>query len=98
MAVYITGFLLALIGFIAGIMADHYLSTKSLPLETQENLAPEKGAYIKGLKYIISNEPDKAIAEFTRAVQINTNTVEIYINLGNLFREKGSRFFSSRFF
>ncbi|MGA1841361.1 MAG: tetratricopeptide repeat protein [bacterium] len=57
--------------------------------ETSENLESEKGAYIKGLKYIISNEPDKAIAEFTRAVQINSNTVEIYINLGNLFREKG---------
>jgi lipopolysaccharide biosynthesis regulator YciM len=55
----------------------------------QEAQESEKGAYIKGLKYIISNEPDKAIAEFTRAVKINSNTVEIYINLGALFREKG---------
>lgn len=89
MAVYITGFFLAVIGFIAGIIVNHYLLPKSAPLQDQDNIAPEKGAYIKGLKYIISNEPDKAIAEFTRAVQINTNTVEIYINLGNLFREKG---------
>ena len=32
---------------------------------------------------------DKAIAELTKAARINTDTVEIYQSLGNLFREKG---------
>ena len=48
-------------------------------------------AYIRGLKYIISNQPDKAIAEFTRAVQVDSNTIEIYQDLGNLFRERRAR-------
>ena len=49
----------------------------------------DRDAYIRGLKYIISNQPDKAIAEFTRAVQVDSNTIEIYQDLGNLFRERG---------
>ncbi|MBI5787952.1 MAG: tetratricopeptide repeat protein [Candidatus Schekmanbacteria bacterium] len=52
-------------------------------------LSQENRAYIKGLNYIIANMPDKAIAEFTKAVQLNSDTVEIYLSLGNLFREKG---------
>lgn len=46
-------------------------------------------AYLKGLNYVISKEPDKAIAELTKAARINTDTVEIYQSLGNLFREQG---------
>lgn len=52
-------------------------------------LSQENRAYIKGLNYIIANMPDKAIAEFTKAVQLNSDTVEIYLSLGNLFRETG---------
>lgn len=46
-------------------------------------------AYLKGLNYVLSKEPDKAIAELTKAARINTDTVEIYQSLGNLFREQG---------
>ncbi|MGA1796443.1 MAG: tetratricopeptide repeat protein [bacterium] len=86
---YTVTILAASIAFILGIALGHYLLRSAKASDSHYNQEPEKGAYIKGLKYIISNEPDKAIAEFTKAVKINTNTVEIYINLGNLFREKG---------
>jgi len=61
---------------------------KKSPLEekTGQN---DRDAYIRGLKYIISNQPDKAIAEFTKAVQVDSNTIEIYQDLGNLFRQRG---------
>ena len=55
----------------------------------EETKSNDKKAYIRGLKYLISNQPDKAIAEFTRAVQVDSNTIEIYQDLGNLFRERG---------
>ncbi|MFH2012789.1 MAG: tetratricopeptide repeat protein [Pseudomonadota bacterium] len=42
-----------------------------------------------GINYLLSNDHDHAIEEFTKAVQINSNTVETYIALGNLFRSKG---------
>ncbi len=89
MSIHIIFILLSLFIFLLGIIAGYYLIPASESRGSRNLTDTEKGAYIKGLKYIISNEPDKAIAEFTRAVQINSNTVEIYINLGNLFRERG---------
>jgi len=46
-------------------------------------------AYLRSLNYIIDNQPDKAIAELRKAVQLNSETVEVYLNLGKLFREQG---------
>jgi lipopolysaccharide biosynthesis regulator YciM len=46
-------------------------------------------AFFKGIQYIISNDRDNAIEEFTKSVQVNSDTVETYIALGNLFRSKG---------
>jgi len=86
---YTVTILTASIAFIIGVALGHFLLPSARTSDAHYSQEQEKGAYIKGLKYIISNEPDKAIAEFTKAVKINTNTVEIYINLGNLFREKG---------
>jgi len=59
----------------------------------REPKAPRMGkeglAYIKGVNYILSDAPDRAIEEFIRAVQINSETVETYLALGSLFRSKG---------
>ncbi|MGA1871154.1 MAG: tetratricopeptide repeat protein [bacterium] len=74
--------------FFVGILLGHYIGAKNNN-KTSFTSVDDKSAYIRGLQYIISHEPDKAIAEFTKAVQINSGTVEIYLNLGNLFREKG---------
>ncbi len=46
-------------------------------------------AFFKGVQYILSNDHDQAIEEFTRAVQLDSGTVETYIALGNLYRSKG---------
>ena len=89
MVPYLYAILFTLIAFIIGLVIGRYVFHPPGSSETIGITESQKGAYIKGLKYIISNEPDKAIAEFTRAVRINSDTVEIYINLGNLFREKG---------
>ncbi len=56
---------------------------------TRVNEGKEKRAYLKGVSYILSDDPDQAIKEFTKAVQINSDTVETYLTLGNLFRSKG---------
>jgi len=45
--------------------------------------------YLRSLNYVIDNQPDKAIAELRKAVQLNSDTVEVYLNLGRLFREQG---------
>ena len=45
--------------------------------------------YLLGLNYLISNQPDLALAELTKAVKGETDAIEAYLALGNLFREKG---------
>ncbi len=45
--------------------------------------------YFKGLSYVLSNETDKAVAEFVKVASVDTTTAEIYLALGQLFRNSG---------
>ncbi len=49
----------------------------------------ETQAYLKGVHYLLSDNPDAAIEELTRVVQVNTETIGTYFALGALFRRKG---------
>ncbi len=55
---------------------------KKAPLSSEE-------ALFKGIRYLITNEPDRAIEEFIRSVKLNSDTVETYITLADLYRSKG---------
>ena len=46
-------------------------------------------SFFKGIQYILSNDHDQAIEEFTKSVQVNSDTIETYVALGNLYRSKG---------
>lgn len=45
--------------------------------------------YFKGLNYLIEDKPDQAIEVFTRMADVDRNTAEIHLILGNLFRRRG---------
>lgn len=45
--------------------------------------------YFRGLSYVLANETDKAVAEFIKVARVNTTTAEIYLALGQLFRNSG---------
>ncbi len=45
--------------------------------------------YAKGLNYLLAEDSDNAIKIFTDLVEVNKDTIEIHIALGNLFRSKG---------
>lgn len=49
---------------------------------------PQSG-YFKGLNYILNEQPDKAIEVFVEMVQVDSETVETHLALGNLFRKRG---------
>lgn len=49
----------------------------------------EARAYLAGFTYVLSDDPDAAIAELSKAAQLNTQTLETYFALGALFRRKG---------
>ncbi len=55
----------------------------------EKDRATSNVAFMKGINYILSEKQDRAIEELIRAVAVDTETVETYVALGNLFRSKG---------
>jgi lipopolysaccharide biosynthesis regulator YciM len=53
----------------------------------QADIFSEK--YAKGLNYLLADDSDNAIKIFTDLIEVNKDTIEIHIALGNLFRSKG---------
>lgn len=45
--------------------------------------------YFRGLNYLLNEEPDKAIEVFLKLAEVNRETVETHLALGNLFRRRG---------
>lgn len=45
--------------------------------------------YFKGLNYLLNEQPDKAIEVFVRMLEVDSETVETHLALGNLFRRRG---------
>lgn len=46
-------------------------------------------SYFRGLNYLLNEEPDKAIEVFLKLAEVNRDTVETHLALGNLFRRRG---------
>lgn len=46
-------------------------------------------AYFKGLNYLLNEQPDKAIELFIKVLEVNAETAETHLALGNLFRRRG---------
>jgi lipopolysaccharide biosynthesis regulator YciM len=45
--------------------------------------------YFQGLNYLLNEQPDKAIQVFLELAEVNQETVETHMALGNLFRRRG---------
>jgi lipopolysaccharide biosynthesis regulator YciM len=45
--------------------------------------------YIKGLNFVLNEQPDKAIDVFVRMLEVDSETIETHLALGNLFRRRG---------
>lgn len=46
-------------------------------------------AYFRGLNFLLNEQPDKAIEVFIKVLEVNSDTVETHLALGNLFRRRG---------
>jgi lipopolysaccharide biosynthesis regulator YciM len=60
------------------------MSTRSA--DAQFNLP---SAYFKGLNFLLNEQPDKAIEVFIKVLEVDSETVEMHLTLGNLFRRRG---------
>ncbi len=45
--------------------------------------------YLKGINYLLNEQPDKAIEVFIEMLEVNPDTVETHLALGSLFRRRG---------
>ncbi|MEG3638271.1 lipopolysaccharide assembly protein LapB [Magnetococcus sp. PR-3] len=61
------------------------------PVEDPEEIARRRDAAFtyRGLNFLLNDEPDKAIEAFSQAVRVNSETVEVYLSLANLFLKQG---------
>ncbi len=61
------------------------------PGDHKQPAAANRGdsSFFKGVQYLLSKDHDQAIEEFTKSVQVNSDTIETYVTLGNLYRSRG---------
>jgi len=45
--------------------------------------------YFQGINFLLNEQPDKAIEVFIRMLEVDSDTVETHLALGNLFRRRG---------
>lgn len=64
----------------------HFLSMDS---ESACSTSAFSADYFKGLNLLLNEQPDKAIDVFVDMLQVDNDTVETHLALGNLFRRRG---------
>lgn len=57
----------------------------------EEDEAPDQlsADYLKGLNYVLNEEPDRAVELFTRMAELDDEALETHFALGSLFRKRG---------
>lgn len=71
--------------------ASGWLAAKrSMRLQQERQCeADMDSAYYRGLNYLVNEQPDKAIDVFVSMLEVNSETVEMHLALGSLFRRRG---------
>ena len=70
-------------GWVIGRREKRAKSREALPAS---GMSPD---YFKGLNYLLNDRPDKAIEVFIKVLEVESETVETHLALGNLFRRRG---------
>ena len=48
-----------------------------------------RSRYFQGINYLLNEQPDKAIEVFIKVLEVDSETVETHLALGNLYRRRG---------
>ncbi len=78
-------FLLLPVAFVSGWLVARK-SSKKIKLNQKININPN---YLKGINYLLDEKQDKAIELFLSMLDVDTDTIELHLTLGHLFRRKG---------
>jgi len=66
-----------------------WIGKRTLNNADSQSAAGLSSDYFSGLNYLLNEQPDKAIDVFIKMLDVNSDTVETYLALGNLFRRRG---------
>ncbi|WP_281645508.1 lipopolysaccharide assembly protein LapB [Parendozoicomonas sp. Alg238-R29] len=69
-----------------GVLLGRYEKYRRSSTESADSLSSE---YFVGLNYLLNEQTDEAIESFIRALEVNGDTVETFVVLGRLFRQRG---------
>jgi lipopolysaccharide biosynthesis regulator YciM len=87
----VAGVIMLMVGWVIGWLLGRSGANAAEP--QNNGRAPARSAsddaFMRGISHLMADHTDQAIEEFTRAVTLNSDTVETYVVLGNLFRQKG---------
>jgi len=74
--------LVASFGWVAGNQSKRSARIRKKPQKLPKD-------YLQGLNYLLNEEPDKAVDLFIKMLEVDSDTVETHLALGNLFRRRG---------
>lgn len=81
---------IALLGLIlAAIVIGYFLGWRDQKRRRVDSFGQLSKDYFVGLNYLINEQTDEAIDVFIKALDINNDTVDTYLALGNLFSKRG---------
>jgi lipopolysaccharide biosynthesis regulator YciM len=66
-----------------------YMGVRSVHQKKQKNENKLSRDYVKGLNFLLSDQPDKAVDHFIALLEVDNETIETHLALGNLFRQRG---------
>jgi len=83
-----SAFLLAGLLFVAAALG--YVFAKFGDTDEDQGSAEKFNSdYMKGLNYVLNEEPDRAVEVFTRMAELDDEALETHFALGSLFRKRG---------
>lgn len=66
-----------------------YMGVRSVYQKQQKGKNKLNRDYLTGLNFLFSDQPDKAVDHFIALLEVDDDTIETHLALGNLFRQRG---------
>ncbi|MGF1694728.1 lipopolysaccharide assembly protein LapB [Vibrio kyushuensis] len=66
-----------------------YMGNRSAQQDKQKHSNQMSRQYVTGLNLLLSDQSDKAVDHFIELLQVDDNTIDTHLALGNLFRSRG---------
>ena len=70
-------------------LSGWWIGRRSPEKPIQHTKTAFSSSYFKGLNFLLNEQPDKAIDVFVKMLEVDSETVETHLALGNLFRRRG---------